>query len=106
MITGLVGEKLGHSFSREIHSALGDTSYRNFELKKDELAEFISKREFDGINVTIPYKTDVIPFLDSISDEAKAIGAVNTVVNRGGKLSGYNTDFFGMRELIIKTAFP
>ena len=72
MITGLVGEKLGHSFSREIHSALGDTSYRNFELKKDELAEFISKREFDGINVTIPYKTDVIPLLDSISDEAKA----------------------------------
>ncbi len=106
MITGLVGEKLGHSFSREIHSALGDTSYRNFELKKDELAEFISKREFDGINVTIPYKTDVIPLLDSISDEAKAIGAVNTVVNRGGKLSGYNTDFFGMRELIIKNGIP
>lgn len=106
MITGLVGEKLGHSFSREIHSALGDTSYRNFELKKAELADFISKKEFDGINVTIPYKTDVIPLLDRVSDEATAIGAVNTVVNRNGKLLGYNTDFFGMRELIIKNRIP
>lgn len=106
MITGLVGEKLGHSFSREIHAALGDTSYRNFELTKDGLAEFISKREFDGINVTIPYKTDVIPLLDVISDEAKAIEAVNTVVNRRGKLFGYNTDFFGMKELITKNRIP
>ena len=106
MITGLVGEKLGHSFSREIHAALGDTSYRNFELTKDGLAEFISKREFDGINVTIPYKTDVIPLLDVISDEAKAIGAVNTIVNRRGRLFGYNTDFFGMKELITKNRIP
>ena len=106
MKTGLVGEKLGHSFSREIHSLLGNTEYRNFEMPREELAGFMARRDFDGINVTIPYKTDVIPMLDYVSDEARAIGAVNTVVNRGGRLYGYNTDFFGMRELLIKNNIP
>lgn len=106
MKTGLVGEKLGHSFSKEIHSLLGNTEYRNFEMPRKELAGFMARRDFDGVNVTIPYKTDVISMLDHISDEARAIGAVNTVVNRGGKLFGYNTDFFGMRELLIKNKIP
>ena len=106
MKTGLVGERLGHSFSREIHSLLGNTEYRNFEMPREELAGFMARRDFDGVNVTIPYKTDVIPMLDYVSDEARAIGAVNTVVNRGGRLYGYNTDFFGMRELLIKNNIP
>ena len=106
MKTGLIGERLGHSFSREIHSLLGNTEYRNFEMPREELAGFMARRDFDGVNVTIPYKTDVIPLLDYVSDEAKAIGAVNTVVNRDGRLYGYNTDFFGMRELLIKNNIP
>ena len=75
-------------------------------MPREELAGFMARRDFGGVNVTIPYKTDVIPMLDYVSDEARAIGAVNTVVNRGGRLYGYNTDFFGMRELLIKNNIP
>ena len=97
---GLIGEKLSHSFSKEIHEALADYEYEITPIAKDKLDEFMIKREFTAINVTIPYKEDVIPYLDYISDQAKEIGAVNTIVNRGGKLFGYNTDFFGMTDLI------
>lgn len=97
---GLIGEHLGHSYSREIHEKIADYKYELLELKPDELGDFLTKKEFCGINVTIPYKQAVIPYLDEISEMAESIGAVNTIVNRNGKLYGYNTDFAGMRELI------
>ena len=94
---GLIGCPLGHSFSKEIHESLGRYSYDLCELQPDALDLFFAERMFFGINVTIPYKQAVIPYLDALSDRAKAIGAVNTIVNRGGKLYGDNTDFDGMR---------
>ena len=99
---GLIGEKLGHSFSREIHEKLRGYSYELRELRPDEVEAFLAAREFRGINVTIPYKETVIPYLDEIDAAARAIGAVNTVVNRGGRLCGYNTDFLGMRNLMLR----
>ena len=100
---GLIGKPLGHSFSREIHALIADYDYRLFEIDEDELPRFFQERDFSGINVTIPYKQAVIPFMDEISDEAKKIGAVNTIVKKEGKLFGFNTDFFGMRALIKST---
>lgn len=97
---GLIGEKLGHSFSKVVHSKIADYDYDLFEIAKADLDAFMQKRDFCGINVTIPYKTAVIPYLDEISAEAKSIGAVNTVVNKNGKLYGYNTDFYGLKGLI------
>ena len=97
---GLLGEKLGHSFSKEIHNMLGDYSYDLIEVEKSAFDDFMKARDFTALNVTIPYKEKVIPYLDHIDEAAKAIGAVNTVVNKGGKLCGYNTDFFGMEKLI------
>lgn len=91
----LIGRKLGHSFSKPIHNALGNADYSLLELEPEELHRFILSREFDGLNVTIPYKLDVIPYLDEISDGARDIGSVNTIVNRGGRLYGYNTDIVG-----------
>ena len=99
---GLIGEKLGHSFSREIHQKLGRYDYELREIPKDGLAAFFLRRDFAGINVTIPYKTDVIPFLDGMTERARAVGAVNTIVNRGGKLFGDNTDVAGLIGLIQK----
>lgn len=99
---GLIGEKLSHSFSKEIHESLADYTYEIRELTPDEVAPFLAAREFEGINVTIPYKEKVIPHLDEISDAAKMIGAVNTVKNVGGRLIGDNTDFYGMREMILR----
>ncbi len=100
MRCGLLGEKLGHSFSREIHEKLGRYSYELIEVAPDALDAFMTQREFDGLNVTIPYKQAVIPYLDEISERAERIGAVNTIVNRGGKLCGDNTDFGGLTALI------
>ena len=97
---GLIGEHLGHSFSKEVHSHLSDYDYELCEIAKDELDSFMRRADFKAINVTIPYKEKVIPYLNYISDEAKMIGSVNTIVNRDGKLYGYNTDFFGMTSLI------
>lgn len=97
---GLIGEKLTHSFSPEIHKKLGDYPYELLELSKDEVGKFMTEKDFSAINVTIPYKKDVMPYLDHISDEAKKIGAVNTVVNKNGVLYGYNTDYIGMSTLI------
>ena len=95
----LLGEKLGHSYSSEIHKEFG-YSYELKELEKEEIASFLSKKEFAGLNVTIPYKKEVIQYLDELDVTAEAVGAVNTIVNRNGKLIGYNTDIFGMTYLI------
>ena len=97
---GCVGKKLTHSFSKEIHGKLADYPYELIELDEDGVAEFFAKKEFASVNVTIPYKQTVIPYLDEISEIANRIGAVNTVVNRGGRLYGYNTDYHGMKALI------
>ncbi len=101
---GCIGEKLGHSFSKEIHGKIADYPYCIREIPPGELASFMEKKGFIGINVTIPYKQAVIPFLDKIDFGAKEIGAVNTIVNRNGKLFGYNTDFFGMKALMEKNS--
>jgi len=102
MIYGCIGEHLPHSFSKIIHEKIEDYNYVLQELAPSEVALFLQKREFSGINVTIPYKETVIPHLDEIDDAALAIGAVNTIVNREGKLYGYNTDYAGLRALIAK----
>ncbi len=100
---GLIAERLGHSFSADIHHRLFDYAYELKELPADELDAFMTARKFQAINVTIPYKEKVIPYLDEISETAGCIGAVNTVVNNGGRLSGYNTDFFGLCALINRS---
>ena len=100
---GLIGEHLPHGFSPEIHKCIGDYKYEIKELKPEELSDFLKARDFKGINVTIPYKQAVIPFLDEIDEAAKEIGAVNTIVNRDGKLFGYNTDFGGLKALFERT---
>lgn len=97
---GCIAEKLGHSFSAEIHALIGGYDYRLQEVAKPDLDAFMQSRDFKGINVTIPYKKAVIPYLYEINDIAARIGSVNTVVNRGGKLYGYNTDYYGMKALI------
>ena len=99
---GLIGCPLGHSFSKEIHESLKRYPYELKELQPDELETFLHHGDFAGINVTIPYKQAVIPYLDGISDRAKAIGAVNTVIRRNGRLYGDNTDFDGMRLALTK----
>jgi shikimate dehydrogenase len=97
---GLIGEHLPHSFSKEIHARIADYTYELHEIEKGKLDDFMKAKDFIAINVTIPYKKDVIPYLAKIDEKAKKIGAVNTIVNRGGELFGYNTDFFGMCALI------
>ncbi len=97
---GLIGERLGHSFSKEIHALLGDYEYELCEIERDALDGFMRLRDFLGINVTIPYKEAVIPYLDWMQDAAREIGAVNAVINHEGRLYGYNTDYSGMRALI------
>lgn len=96
---GLIGGRLTHSYSGEIHAKIGDYPYELRELTPAALGAFLTAREFAAVNVTIPYKQSVIPYLAGISPEAARIGAVNTVVNRGGALYGYNTDFIGMCAL-------
>ena len=99
---GCIGKKLTHSFSKEIHAKLADYKYELIELAETEVDSFFKNKEFNAVNVTIPYKETVIPYLDFFSDVAKRIGAVNTVVNKNGKLYGYNTDYYGMKALIEK----
>ena len=100
---GLIGEKLGHSFSVPIHNAFGNADYILKELPRDGLEDFLQKKDFEGLNVTIPYKQDVMPYC-VLDDAAKEIGAVNTIVNRNGVLYGYNTDAYGLEALIDQTA--
>lgn len=96
---GCIGEHLPHSFSKIIHTEIGEYAYDLKELSPTDLDAFMRARDFRAINVTIPYKQAVIPYLDTLSPRARAIGAVNTVVNRGGVLCGYNTDHAGMTML-------
>ncbi len=92
---GLIGESLSHSKSKEIHELLADYTYNLRDIKNNELDEFFNLRKFKGINVTIPYKEVSMKYLDEIDELAKEIGAVNTIVNRKGRLIGYNTDYLG-----------
>ena len=97
---GLIGEHLPHSFSKEIHGKCAPYEYEVKELTPEAVGAFMEAGDFAAINVTIPYKQTVMPYLYYIHETAARIGAVNTVVNRGGKLFGYNTDFYGMIALI------
>lgn len=94
---GLIGEKLGHSYSKSIHQLLSDGAYlyELFAVPPQEFESFLNTRSFDGLNVTIPYKKTIIPYLADISNEAKKIGSVNTVLVRLDGLYGYNTDYAG-----------
>lgn len=103
---GLLGEKLGHSFSPQIHALLADYEYKLYPMPVQEVEDFMKNGTWDAINVTIPYKETVIPFLDTISDEAKTIGSVNTVVRDNyNRLHGYNTDFYGFSYLVRSAGF-
>lgn len=93
---GLLGETLGHSFSPGLHRAFADYDYRLLPTPRDELKDLFARREFFGLNVTMPYKQAVMPLCDEIDERAARIGAVNTVVNRGRRLIGYNTDIDGL----------
>lgn len=98
---GLIGGKLGHSFSPQIHAELADYPYDLIELEEGAVGDFLQNGGYDALNVTIPYKKTVIPFLSRISPEAARIGAVNTVVrDENGALAGYNTDYAGFSDLI------
>lgn len=103
MQCGLLGRKLSHSYSPQIHSQLGSYDYRLFEKEPEELEAFLKNGDFTGLNVTIPYKKDVIPFLDELSPRAKTLGAVNTIIRRNGKLIGHNTDYFGFETMLLST---
>lgn len=105
MKLGLIGNPLGHSWSPAIHSLLIGADYQLWPLEEDQLAGFLKKRDFDGLNVTIPYKQAVMPYLDEIDEAAKMIGAVNTIVNRNGKLKGYNTDYYGFMATLRSAGF-
>ena len=99
---GLLGEKLGHSYSPQIHSMLADYEYKLFEKSPEELEDFLKSGEFDGLNVTIPYKKSVMPYCAELSPTAAQIGSVNTIVRRSdGSLYGDNTDAFGFENLIV-----
>ncbi|MBE6598201.1 MAG: AAA family ATPase [Ruminococcaceae bacterium] len=104
MKCGLIGEKLGHSFSPQIHKKLADYDYDLFEMTECEVGPFLEKGDFHAINVTIPYKKTVMPYLAEISDEAKRIGAVNTITHLpGGGLKGDNTDYYGFSYTVKKS---
>ena len=97
---GLIGAKLSHSFSKEIHESLATYDYQLKELASKDVPSFIKSKDFKAINVTIPYKETVMPYLDEISDMAKKIGSVNTIINKNGKLYGYNTDYYGFSYML------
>lgn len=98
---GLIGEKLGHSYSPLIHSKFGDYEYELCEAKEEELEALLRSEEYGGFNITIPYKKTVLKFCDEISDTARTIGSVNTIIrSEDGKLKGYNTDYDGFIYLL------
>lgn len=100
MKCGLLGRKLGHSYSPQIHGLLGDYPYALFEKEPEDLEDFLKNGDFIGLNVTVPYKKAVIPYLDKLTDRAEALGAVNTIVRRNGMLIGHNTDYFGFETML------
>ena len=95
MTYGLIGEKLGHSYSKQIHESLGRYTYDLLSLSREELEIYLKKREFSGLNITIPYKKAVFPFCDQVSELASEIGSINTLYFRDGLLCGTNTDYTG-----------
>lgn len=103
MRCGLLGEHLTHSYSPQIHALLGDYSYELFEVAPEKLGEFLQAEEFDGLNVTIPYKRAVIPYCAELSAAAREMGSVNTLLRRpDGTLYGDNTDLDGFRWLLAR----
>lgn len=102
MQCGLLGRKLSHSYSPQIHGMLSEYSYGLFETEPESLADFLQSSDFTGLNVTIPYKKAVIQYCDTLSDCAAALGAVNTLVRRDGKLIGHNTDYYGFKSMVEK----
>lgn len=104
MKSGLLGRKLGHSYSPQIHALMADYSYELFEKEPEEVGEFVLHGDYTGINVTIPYKKDVIPYLDELSPMAKRMGAVNTIIRKpDGSLYGHNTDYFGFSSMVQRS---
>lgn len=104
MRCGLLGKTLGHSYSPQIHGGLGDYAYGLFEKQPEELEGFLKNGDFQGLNVTIPYKKAVIPFLSELSPVAQRLGAVNTIVRRSdGTLVGHNSDYFGFRSMVERS---
>ncbi len=99
---GLIGEKLGHSYSKLIHEKLADYTYDLCPLPKEDFKIFMKEKNFKAINVTIPYKREVLPYLSQLDQKAKQIGAVNTIVNDNGNLIGYNTDYDGFLYTLNK----
>lgn len=101
---GLLGEKLGHSYSKLIHELFGGYEYELMPTPRDKVSNFMRAKDFRAINVTIPYKETVMPYLDTISDNALAIGSVNTIVkDKEGLLHGYNTDKYGFTQLVKRS---
>lgn len=104
MKCGLLGQKLGHSYSPQIHRKLADYEYSLYERQPDELESFLKHGDFTGLNVTLPYKKSVIPFLDELSPTAARLGAVNTIVRRADRtLIGHNTDYFGFKSMVQRS---
>lgn len=104
---GLLGGKLGHSYSPAIHAMLGDYAYRLYEKTPDEVEAFLTGGDFDGLNVTIPYKKTVMPFCAELSETARRVGCVNTIVRRAdGTLYGDNTDVFGFSQMVLHSGVP
>ena len=97
---GLLGRHLLHSYSPRIHACLGDYPYTLHEIEPSQLEDFLRAEHFDGLNVTIPYKKAVIPYLSSLTPEAQRLGAVNTIVRNGDALVGHNTDYFGFCSML------
>lgn len=107
MQCGLLGRKLGHSYSPQIHGLLGSYSYSLFEKEPEDVEDFLRNGDFTGINVTIPYKKTVLPYLDELSPVARKMGCVNTIVRRNdGRLYGHNTDYFGFVSLVHHSCIP
>ncbi|MBQ3371885.1 MAG: shikimate kinase [Oscillospiraceae bacterium] len=106
MRCGLLGEKLGHSYSPQIHAELADYEYLLYEKAPEEVEEFVLRGDWHGLNVTIPYKKTVVPFCDELSETAEVVGSVNTLLRReDGTIFGDNTDAFGFETLLRRT-FP
>lgn len=106
MKCGLLGRYLGHSYSPQIHAMLGSYSYVLFEKEPEQIEDFLKNGDWTGINVTVPYKKAVIPYLDELTPVAQKLGAVNTIVRRDGKLIGHNTDYFGFQMLLDTLPIP
>ncbi len=98
---GLLGQKLSHSYSPQIHSAFGGYNYELMQVEPSDLEAFMLAADFSGINVTIPYKKAVLPYCNSLSPQAARLGAVNTIVKQpDGTLWGHNTDYFGFQKMV------